>query len=547
VASPETSSPLIDPASELRRRWTRRRWRHIRFAERYPRFLLLLDRFFYGNDEKPGAGSQALTRAIFLRLLGVVYLEAFGSIASQIAGLVGGRGILPASRFMDAVREALGSNGFWRLPTLCWWNASDATLHFLSIGGVVLSLALIVGVVPQVCLVLLWVFYLSIVNVGQDFLSFQWDALLLEVGFLAIFWAPQTKLFLGVRNVVPPSRVVRFLLLWLLFRLMFLSGVVKIRSGDPNWTNLTAMSFHYETQPLPTWTSWYVAHEPMWMHRGETLATFVIELFVPLLYFMPRRLRLFGCLLTILLQISIATTGNYGFFNLLTIVLCIPLLDDAAWPNVLRKRFVSAESATRPRPAWRELALAPLAGAIIVASIIHGIHRAHFHPTLPKPAYKLEELVGNLRVTSAYGLFEVMTTKRPEIVIEGSDDGVTWKSYRFRWKPDDDLTRRPRFATPHMPRLDWQLWFAAMGRVENSPWTINLMQRILESSPPVMSLLRDNPFPNAPPRYVRAKLYMYHFTTSPERAQSGAWWKREELGEFCPPVSLDDLRSLNRL
>jgi hypothetical protein len=411
----------------------------------------------------------------------------------------------------------------------------------LSWGGDGVAALLIVGFVPQLCLVVLWVSYLSIVGVGQDFLGFQWDALILEAGFLAIFFAP-ASLTLSSRGQAPPSRLVRLLLVWLLFRLVFLSGLVKITSGDPNWANWTAMSFHYETQPLPTWTSWYVHHLPMGFHKTETVATLVLELAIPPLYFMPRRLRVFAFWLTALLQCTIAATGNFGFFNLLTVAIAVVLLDDASFPAWVRNRRLPAVSQRRPRPAWRGIVLAPLAVVLLVATTAHGVLRAHFRPDWAAAAYSLTRPIEPFHVANAYGLFEVMTTERPEIVVQGSDDGVTWKSYAFRYKPDDELTRRPRFCTPHMPRLDWQLWFAAMGDVNSSPWTIGLFRRLLEGSPPVLALLRDNPFPNHPPKYVRAPLYRYHFSTPEQRTRTGEWWTREPAGEFCPAITLDDLR-----
>jgi hypothetical protein len=304
------------------------------------------------------------------------------------------------------------------------------------------------------------------------------------------------------------------------------------------------MSYHYETQPLPAWTSWYMHHLPMAAHKAETLGTFVVELAVPFLFFAGRRARLLGFWATMALQVVIASTGNFGFFNLLTAVLCVVLLDDASWPAWLRKRRLPAPGdPRRPRPMWRAWVLAPLAAMLLVATTVQGVLRAHFQPAWAVRAYHYLRPLAPYHVANAYGLFEVMTTHRPEILIEGSDDGVTWKPYRFRYKPDEDLTRPPRFCEPHMPRLDWQLWFAAMGGVNDSPWTINLFRRLLEGSPEVLALLRDNPFPEKPPRYVRALVYEYHFTTREERARTGAWWKRDPMPEtFCPPITLDDVR-----
>jgi hypothetical protein len=534
------------------RRWIRGLYEHAppfraiadaaySFVSRHRDGFARLDRFLYGNDQRTGAGTYFLTRSLFLRLLGVTYLAAFASIAVQIDGLVGSRGIAPAARFLAAVHERFGSEAYQLLPTLAWFDSSDRFLHVLSWGGVGVAALLILGVLPQLSLVVLWAFYLSIVGIGQDFLGFQWDALILEAGFLAILFAP-ARLMLSSPGQAPPSRLVRLLLVWLLFRLMFLSGVVKITSGDPNWANWTAMSFHYETQPLPTWTSWYVHHLPMWFHKAETVATLVLELVIPPLYFVPRRLRVFAFWLTMLLQFTIAATGNFGFFNLLAVAIAVVLLDDASFPAWVRDRRWPAVSDRRHRPAWRGIVLAPVAIVLLVATTAHGVLRAHFRPDWAAAAYSLTRPIEPFHIANAYGLFEVMTTERPEIIVQGSDDGVTWKSYAFRYKPDDALTRRPRFCAPHMPRLDWQLWFAAMGDVNNNPWTIGLFRRLLEGSPQVAALLRDNPFPDHPPKYVRSLLYQYHFSTPEQRARTGEWWTREPAGEFCPAITLEDLR-----
>jgi predicted DCC family thiol-disulfide oxidoreductase YuxK len=536
------------------RRWVRGLYEHAppfravadaayAFVSRHRDGFARLDHLLYGNDQRTGSGTYFLTRSVFLRLLGVAYLAAFVSIAVQIDGLVGSRGIAPAAQFLAAIHERYGGEAYQLLPTLAWFDSSDTFLHVLSWGGVGVAMLLILGVLPQFCLVVLWAFYLSIVGVGQVFLGFQWDALILEAGFLAIFFAP-ARLTLWSRGQTPLSRVMRFLLVWLLFRLMFLSGVVKLTSGDPSWANWTAMSYHFETQPLPSWTSWYVHQAPMWVHKAETAATLALELFIPLLYFAPRRLRVLAFWLTLLLQCSIAATGNFGFFNLLAIAIAVVLLDDASFPKWLRDWRWPAVSQRRRRPAWRGIVLAPLAIVLLVATTAHGVLRAHFRPDWAVAAYSLTDPIEPYHVANAYGLFEVMTTERPEIIIQGSDDGLTWKSYAFRYKPDDDLTRRPRFCTPHMPRLDWQLWFAAMGDVNSSPWTIGLFFRLLEGSPDVLALFRDNPFPDHPPKYVRALLYQYHFTTRAQRARTGDWWTREPAGEFCPPVTLEDLRGI---
>ena len=493
--------------------------------------------------------SFVFTRAIFLRGLGVVYLIAFLSLSVQIEGLVGSKGVLPLKTYLGAVRlQTLDSSAFGRflqLPTLCWLNSGDGFLQILCIGGAALSGLLILGFLPVPVLTLLWLFYLSLLHAGQVFLGFQWDSLLLEAGFLAIFFAP---LELQLRpspfrragrpaRYSHPSRIVLLLLWWLLFRLMFLSGLVKLIAENDAWRAFTAMRYHYETQPLPTWTSWYAHLLPDWFQAISVGGVFFMEGLVPFLFFAPRRLRLFGCAMTILLQVLIAATGNFGFFNLLAVVLCLTLIDDHTWAR-FRLRIDPAQSVVRGVrwPAWLTL---PLAAAIFILSLVPSLARARQLDALPTWLVAAYRKTAPFELVNPYGLFEDMTTRRPEIVIEGSDDGRQWKEYQFKWKPGD-VKRAPQFCSPHMPRLDWQMWFAALDVYYSGGgdvWLWQLGQRLREGSPAVLDLMGTNPFPTHPPRYVRFLLYDYQFTSAPQRRQTGAWWRRTlllQLGVIGP-------------
>ena len=487
-----------------------------------------------------------LARWWFLRGLGVVYLIAFLSLAVQIVGLVGENGISPAAEQLPWWQEKFGSAAYWAHPTLCWLTASDGFLRLLCWGGVVLSVLLILGIAPALVLVLLWFSYLSLVTVGGVFLAFQWDNLLLETGLLAIFFAPRS-LWPRLATESPPSCSVHGLLKWLLFRLMFLSGVVKLTSGDSTWSELTALNFHYETQPLPVWASWYVHHLPGDFHSLSVAAMFVIELLVPFLIFGPRRLRHFGCAGLVGFMAIIAATGNYCFFNLLTAVLCILLLDDAFLRRCFPRRWVARLDEPRPaiRFRWvRKGFAALLAAFILAASTLEGVPGSYprgrmpkWWESVPRWVHSVRAKIRPFRSVNSYGLFRVMTRTRPEIVIEGSADGRTWLEYGFRWKPGD-LNRPPAFVEPHQPRLDWQMWFAALGRYQDNPWFAGLMQRLLEGSPEVLDLLEHNPFPDIAPRSLRAVLYRYRFSDPATRRSTGAWWQRERLGLYCPPISL---------
>ena len=483
------------------------------------------------------------TRWLFLRMLGVVYFIAFSSLAVQVAGLIGQAGILPAGEFLDRVRQRLGTAAYWQVPTLAWIDASDTTLQWMCWGGAAASLLLILNVAPGQLLLLLWVLYLSLYHVGQTFLSFQWDILLLETGFLAIFFAPW-NLRPRLSSESRPSRTMRCLLVWLLFRLMFSSGVVKLVDDDPvgrEWHHLTALAYHYETQCIPNAISWYAHHLPEWCHKVCVVIMFIIEIGVPFLFFFPRRPRILACILQVLLQTTIILTGNYNFFNLLTITLCLVLLDDAflsrVAPASLKRRF-GTPSSRRPMPLIQRLVIPPLAVCIMAVSAIW-IHEVFipYENLLPVE----QRILRNVRpyaVVNTYGLFRHMTTRRPEIIVEGSVDGRIWKSYEFKYKPGD-LRRRPPFVAPHQPRLDWQMWFAALADYRNprNGWFIQFSRRLLEGSPDVLALLAHNPFPDRPPRYLRATLYDYHFTNWGEAFRTENWWAREQIGQYLPTIT----------
>jgi hypothetical protein len=486
-----------------------------------------------------------------LRGLGLVYLCAFGSLAVQLDGLIGSRGILPAREFLEGAGRMLGSGpaAYLRLPTVFWLDASDGALRAVCWAGIAMSVALVVGLMPGLCAVFLWVFYLSLTVVGQVFLGYQWDSLLLETGLLAVLLAPWgTRLS---RAGDQPWWFAVWLVRWLAFRLMFLSGVVKLASHDPTWRDWSALLYHYYTQPLPTWTSWYIHQMPEWFHRQSVGVMFYAELIAPFFVFGPRPIRRIGFASLMLLQLLIAATGNYGFFNLLAIVICFCVLDDRDWYWLVRlviPRKSSTDSlelaseAPGPREktwSWpRRLAVGIVGCILIVITGEQTLATAMPEFVVPSEVMVLSQWAEPFRSTNHYGLFAVMTTRRPEIIIEGSNDGETWAEYRFRWKPCE-LDRRPRFTTPHLPRLDWQMWFAALGGdCWSAGWFVWFERRLLEGSPTVLSLLRENPFPDRPPRYVRARRYLYTFT----QGDSREWWSSEERGLFCPPLSIVDLK-----
>jgi lipase maturation factor 1 len=489
------------------------------------------------SHQRPDSTSSfARSRTVFLRLLGLVYLIAFASLGVQILGLVGEHGILPVAQFLPQVHRAYGADAYRIYPTLLWVSASDASLLFLCWGGALMSIMLIAGIAQLSVLVALWTFYLSLTVAGQLFLQFQWDALLLETGLLACLYAPWRG--------TEPAPIVRWVVGTLPFKLTFLSGATKILSGDPSWANWTAMTYHYQTQPIPAWTSWFAYHLPFPFHYWSVPGMLGIELVATFALLLParfRRTRLFACLAMIFLQLGIGLTGNYGFFNLLSIVLYLAALDDQTLRHFrLPRREVNVLPRRSEAPAWRLTAsvVAVIFATMSLATCIREMEvtargAASVDRTWAGSALRL---ASPFRAVNGYGLFRVMTTSRPEIVIEVSSDGQDWKEYEFRWKPGDPA-RRPSFVEPHMPRLDWQMWFAALAPGAAQYWLDRLLQRIVAGEPAVLQLLGPAPLRDRP-RFARLAHWDYRFTTSIERAATDAWWNRTFLAYLTESVPL---------
>ena len=497
-----------------------------RLVARNRKTVSTLTRWLWGQDlSRPGYRTSA---DLFLRALAVIYLIAFLSFWVQAHGLIGAQGILPID---ESVRLAAEKGHPLRFPTLFWFDQSDTFIHVLCGAGTLLAIAAALAPASAPLFLLLWIGYLSIVTGGGPFLSFQWDVLLLEAGLLAVFLAPWG--FSPRRGDLEPSRLVAWLYRWLLFRFMFASGIVKLTSGDATWRDLSALTYHYETQPLPNPLAWYAHHLPEGIHVVSVAAMFTVELAVPFFIFAPRRLRIAACALLGGLQLVIALTGNYTFFNLLAAALCLWLIDDASWPKRLRIPHPGLK-----RVKLQSLATVPFAVLVVTLSLVYFYSFSlRMRPRWPQALVSLNRAVAPFNMVNSYGLFQVMTTRRPEIVLEGSRDGKTWLPYEFRHKPGAP-GRRPPVAAPHQPRLDWQMWFAALGHYRQSPWFVHFCLRLLEGSPAVADLLARNPFPDIPPRYLRAQLYDYRFTTPDERSRTGDWWKRTHLKTYLPKIQL---------
>ncbi len=483
-----------------------------------------------------------LSRRLFLGGIAATYAIAFATLGFQVRGLFGSQGIAPLAQGFTYLRQTYRGWDRLEIPSILWLSASDSMLLGLCAAGVALAALAMLGILPRLVFFLLWAAYLSLARVGEPFLNFQGDALLLEAGFLSIFLAPG-----GLRPVAaserPPSRALLWLVRWLLFRLMFFSGLVKLASDDECWWDLTALDYHYWTQPLPHRLSHYAHWTPAWFHGFSVLAMFAIELGAPLLIFGPRRAKQVAAGAIVLLMVLITATGNYGFFDLLTAVLTIPLLDDRAWSRILRRSPVVRTGLPEEVPRWRRIAIAALAAVIVLVTLcreaVDVAYTARRLEDVPAWVRAVSTRVAPWESFNAYGLFRSMTRVRPELEIEGSADGVEWKPYRFRYKPLE-LDRPPVFAGLYMPRLDWQLWFAALdfGAGGRPSWYGNFLQRLLEGSPPVLALLAENPFPDGPPRFVRSTLWRYEFSSPSERG-AGIWWRRKDPRPCLPVVTLE--------
>jgi hypothetical protein len=498
-------------------------------------------------DSDFGLRDRLLPRWIFLRALGLVYFSAFYSLAFQIKGLIGPDGILPAKQYLDAVGHSGGVEKFWYAPTLLWISSGNHMVGALWIVGMIASVLLVLNLWPRANLVICFLCFLSFVSAAQDFSGYQSDGMLLEAGFLALFLAPAgLRPKWGEKSL--PSRAALFLLLWEWFRIYFESGLVKLLSGDPEWRHLTAMDEYYQNGPLPTWIGWYVQHLPHWFHWASALGTLVMELGLVLMLFLPRRFRIVLFFITTGWQAVVISTANYAFLNYIVLALGFLLLDDRFCNLALRGRLRLPEAVAPPpsEPAAytgaRDLKHVAhsfkVAGVTLTlgwicyattAQLVWIVWRGAPLPQLPVAALE------PFRIANRYGLFAVMTRGRYEIEFQGSNDGQNWTPYLFRYKPQA-LNEAPGIYAPYQPRFEWNLWFASLGGWRDNMFVVSAEERLLNNAPGVLRLFRGNPFPNGPPKQVRAVIYQYWFTSMAEKRATGEWWKRSYLGLYGPAI-----------
>ena len=491
-----------------------------------------------------GAERRFIPRWIFLRCLGAIYFSAFFSLVFQIRGLIGPNGILPAGDYLQAVARSLGYwQRLWYAPTLLWWSSGHVMLNVLCWAGMIASILLVFNLWPRGMLFVCFICFLSFVSAAQDFSSYQSDGMLLEAGFISLFLAPP-GLLPGLGTTHPPSRASLFLLQWEWFRIYFESGMAKLLSGDPEWRHFTAMDEYYQNGPLPTWIGWYVQHLPHWFHATTAGATLVLELGIVWMLFLPRRWKIVCFFIVTVWEIPVILTANYTFLNYLVLVLGVLLLDDRFLEGVLPPKWkphsvAPALDRTSPEELpnntlqriWNVTMLAAsslMLGWIFYASTAAMLANYHL-PMAPVVA------IEPFRIANRYGLFAVMTRGRYEIEFQGSNDGVNWLPYPFKYKPQE-LNEAPRIYAPYQPRFDWNLWFASLGSWREYPIVANTEVLLLSNDKDVLNLFAANPFPQGPPLQVRALIWQYWFTSMAEKRTTGVWWRRELLGRYAPSL-----------
>ena len=522
-------------------------------------------------DSRIGVPGRLVPRWIFLRALAAIYFSAFYSLLFQVNGLIGPQGILPAHDYLAAVARAYPSTKLWFAPTLFWASSGTPTLTIVTWLGLVASIVAFLNLWPRLSFFICFICFLSFVSAAQDFSNYQSDGMLLEAGFISLFFVPRGLLpKLGAAN--PPSRASLFLLQWEWFRIYFESGIVKLLSGDRQWRTLTAMDEYYQNGPLPTWIGWYTQHLPHWFHAASAAGTLVMELGIVWMLFLPRRVRIACFFIVTPWEIGVILTANYTFLNYLVLSLGFLLLDDRfvlqfvpGWQRKLesedtQRKLENAdvdappatpemdeEEAERGRPDSPQSSLRGLQGhlhtirfaiSVVVLTWIFYDTTAEMllipFRNLPLPTSPIT-ILEPFRIANQYGLFAVMTSGRYEIEFQGSNDGQNWTPYLFRNKPQA-LNEAPRIYAPYQPRFDWNLWFASLGDWHQNEMVPVTEERLLENDGDVLGLFRGNPFSQAPPRFVRSVLWQYWFTTRAEKQTTGNWWRREYLGLYAPEL-----------
>ena len=510
-------------------------------------------RWWFASEQ--GASDRLIPRWVFLRAIGLIYFSAFYALVFQIRGLIGPLGILPARNYLQSV-ASIGYWRFWYAPSLLWLSGSSRMVMAISWVGLIASILLVLNWWPRAQLLVCLVCFLSFVAAARDFSEYQSDGMLLEAGFISLFFAaPGPRPRFG--RLHPPSRASLFLLQWEWFRIYFQSGLVKLASGDPQWRNFTAMDEYYQNGPLPTWIGWYVQHLPHWFHAATVVATLGMELVLVWMFFLPRRFRNALFYIVTAWQIGVIATANYAFLNYLVLAMGVLIVDDRFLLRFVPRRWrskveVQLTAQDRPKQAqpqettWLQRRRAPFLtlkltlSALMLTWIFYATAVQTFwifSQRLPFPRTPIVALEP-FRIANQYGLFAVMTRGRYEIEFQGSTDGQNWTAYPFQFKPQA-LNQAPGIYAPYQPRFDWNLWFASLGSWRENGVVLNAEVHLLQNGGDVLTLFAGNPFPNSPPKQVRAVLWQYWFTSMAERRATGNWWRRRLIGLYAPTLEIE--------
>jgi lipase maturation factor 1 len=510
------------------------------------------------GPERPrdGRTGHLWARWIFLRAMGFIYFSAFYALLFQIKGLIGPTGLLPATDYLQAVAQTFSSTKYQFAPSLFWFGSSDRALMLVMWVGLIASVLLFLNLWPRVSLLVCFACFVSFVSTARDFSSYQSDGMLLEAGFIALFFAPP-GLRPGLGRAHPASRASLFLLRWEWLRIYFESGVAKIIYHDPSWRNFTAMDQYYQNGPLPTWIGWYAQHLPHWFHAFTVGLTLSVELALVWMVFLPRRFRIACFCIVTPFEIGIILTANYAFLNYIVLSLGFLLLDDRFVEWIAPKRLLALvdsraqETHAESDEGWRgvlsasKMTIAALSFALVFYVTVEKLYDelSHHEGELSTVAQWIEPL----RIANDYHLFGTMTPERLEIEFQGTNDGKTWVPYKFRYKPQD-LNKPPGLYAPYQPRFDWDLWFASLSNSWRTyPFVLETEDRLLKNDADVLALFAGNPFPGTPPNRVRAVIYQYWFTDMKTKRETGLWWRRELLGPYAPTLEREQDGSIEML
>lgn len=472
----------------------------------------------------------------YLRLVGIGFASGFLSLSTQVKGLIGEQGILPARELLDHTH---GWRGFLAQPSLFRIDASDTTLHVACFVGFVAAACATLNLLPRLTLALSVLVYTSFVTVSKEFSGFQSEGLLIEMGLVGVYLAP-SGFRPGLAVHFPASRLMIWLVRFLCFRLWFEAGIAKLTSSDPSWLELRALDSYYENAPFPTWVGWWFQHLPRPVHAFGTFLTLVIECGGPVALLVGGKARRIAVLAWTLLHFLVLTTANYTFLNYSALALGLTFLDDSDYRRLFPLAELPSPSARPKRPRWLTALLAiPLAISTYGSSLLLLLSLGFPVAALPGPVLAPLLLARSFRASNRFALFQGMTTKREQIELEGTNDGgATWRTYQFRWQPQV-LDEPPHFMAPHLPRFDWNLWFASNSRWQDYPLVHLTGRRLMEGSPTVRALFASDPFRDRPPEMLRFPLYRYRFTSVKELRATGNYWTRERIGYYAPLLYRD--------